>query len=417
LPLPDLSQLAIGLGQGLPSAAMYLHHALGAQPVGHMPMLAHAIGVPFRYPDLRIGGFAGIEDWCGAVLGQSRGVIDPRLPKWAGSAKAAEMSAADRIGSEDPTQGQVLVHTIYLSMLLERIFNVDQILPRCGEQSIGEGFDSFEFPRAVDHDKAASPFAGLKVYWARDGKPVDWSKVAIDWRKYDLSPVRGLVRLGEKNLRDSAAVGSYVMRNMPRAFAYELSRNVFYGPGGNKPHGFVTRGPGGQPWPGSVVVSKGATGPGTVEADNIIDMYARMDSNDASEAVWTMNSQLVPALIKMKVPTGSGSGQLVGWMPPNGLSGVPYGTLFGRPTIPNPYSAAAGELGDIAFVNLRRYLTLRKGGMRMAMSTHFFFDTHDEAIRWEIEFSGFPEEDRKTKAADGSGFETSPYVLLQKRNA
>lgn len=409
LQLPDVA----GLVQGQ-SSPHYFHHALGVQPFQHSAMVSRALGMPFRAPDLAIGGFRSIEEWMGACLvqGLAGSDRDERLPAYAGS--PVKMSAADRVGSNDPTQGAGLVHTVYSSLLLERIFATGEILSRCAEQSIGDGFDSFEFPRVLDADKSTLPFAGLQVYWAQDGKAVDWSKVQLEWRKYNLSPLRGLLRISEKNLRDSAAVGSYAMRTMPQAFEYELSKQVLFGRGGNKPFGCITNGDT-KLWPGTYQVSKGSTTAGNVEADNVIDMYAHMDPRDLGGSVWFVTPELMKQLMLLKVATGTGSGQLVGWMPPNGLSGSPYGTLFGRPVIFNPYSKAAGELGDIALLNLGRYLTLRKNGLRMASSLHFFFDTHDEAIRWEMEFAGFPEEDRKTKLP--TGFETSPYVVLQKRNA
>ncbi len=104
-------------------------------------------------------------------------------------------------------------------------------------------------------------------------------------------------------------------------------------------------------------------------------------------------------------------------MPPGGITGKPYGSIYGFPAIPIEQCKGAGTPGDFLFFDGGQYVLVMKPGIRMAESLHFYFDTNHLAIRWEMELNGQPELDGTIKpenAADAN-FRLSGFVGIDTR--
>jgi len=99
-------------------------------------------------------------------------------------------------------------------------------------------------------------------------------------------------------------------------------------------------------------------------------------------------------------------------MPANGLSGQPYGTLFGRPVIPLENAQTLGDKGDIILANMKGYLTGQKvGGMRSDVSMHLWFDYDVLAYKFTVRVAGQPWLSAPIAAANGSNT-YSPFLTF-----
>jgi HK97 family phage major capsid protein len=133
-----------------------------------------------------------------------------------------------------------------------------------------------------------------------------------------------------------------------------------------------------------------------------------------SDYVWLINQDVTPQLMQMSLPVGAAGGQLV-YMPPGGVSGAPYGSIFGRPVLEIEHCPTLGTLGDILLVSLSQYQGIQKGGVESASSIHFVFD-HDETVfRFVYRFDGQGLWNSAVTPASGSANTVSPFVALAGR--
>ena len=97
-------------------------------------------------------------------------------------------------------------------------------------------------------------------------------------------------------------------------------------------------------------------------------MWSRMWGRSRQNAVWFINQDVEPQLYALSQIIGTAGVQV--YLPANGISGQPYGTLFGRPVIPVEYAATLGTEGDITLCDFSQYVLADKGGVQSASSMH-----------------------------------------------
>jgi HK97 family phage major capsid protein len=166
-------------------------------------------------------------------------------------------------------------------------------------------------------------------------------------------------------------------------FGFLLDDSIINGLGSGQPLGILNAGC-------LVQVSK-ETGQkaATIVAENVIKMYSRIFASSRSNAVWLINQNIESQLFQMSLAIGTGGIPI--YMPAGGLSGLPYGTLFGRPVLAIEQAATLGTLGDILFVDLASgYILAEKGGIKSDMSIHVRFDYDESVFRFVMRVDGQP---------------------------
>ena len=150
----------------------------------------------------------------------------------------------------------------------------------------------------------------------------------------------------------------------------------------------------------------------TVEYKNIVNMYARLHAQWRNGAKWFVSQDVEPQLHQMALIVGT-SGIPV-YMPANGVSGLPYGTLYGLPVIPVEWCQTLGDKGDIVLMNPKSYLVCIQGGIRSDMSIHLKFDSNQTAFRFITKIDGQPKYQSALTPKNG-GNTISPIVTLAER--
>ncbi|MBU1623385.1 MAG: phage major capsid protein, partial [Nanoarchaeota archaeon] len=97
-----------------------------------------------------------------------------------------------------------------------------------------------------------------------------------------------------------------------------------------------------------------------------------------------------------------------------GISGAPYGTLFGRPVIAIEQADTVGDLGDVMLLDLSQYLMIDKGGLQAASSLHVMFLYAEQVFRFIYRTDGQPAWNSSLTPANSSNT-LSPFVLLDAR--
>jgi HK97 family phage major capsid protein len=144
-------------------------------------------------------------------------------------------------------------------------------------------------------------------------------------------------------------------------------------------------------------------------------MQGRLLPNSIGRAVWLINPAVRPLLPLMKFDTAATSPVPV-YLPQTGVSGMPYGSLYGMPILPMMGgSKALGDEGDISLVDLSYYYTaVKTTGIKSDMSAHVYFSTGEMAFRFTMRLAGQCPFKAPITSENGS-YSMSGFVTLEDR--
>ena len=256
---------------------------------------------------------------------------------------------------------------------------------------------------------------GPQAYWVGENALLTQSKPSLEERTLKLNKLAVLVPVTDELLGDAPAMTSYLNNKVPAAIDFKINLAIVQGSGVAQPLGILNS-------DALVSITKETSQlADTIVGANAIKMWARMYGRARGNGVWLINQDIEPSLLRLTIPGIDNTGAVdTGWgtmvyMPPNGLSQSPYGTLFGRPVIPTEACETLGDKGDIFFVNLSHYLVAMKtSGVRAETSIHLWFDYDTTAFRFIMRIAGMPWWSTTISPRDGSNT-LSPFVTLAER--
>ncbi len=353
------------------------------------------VRVEVKEPEKR---FATFGEQLRAVMDACRpgGFVDPRL---------IEERSVSGMSEGVPSDGGFLVQTDFSTAILQKAHDVGKLWPRCFNIPVSANSDGVKLP-AVDESNRAngSRFGGIQMYWVDEGDQGTTKKVKFRQVELKLHRLMGLAHMTNDLLRDSSAAEAFLMRAFSEEVAFVLDDMVVRGTGSGQPLGVLNA-------PALVTVTKETNqAASTILTANVIKMYSRCYGRE--NAVWFYNSEIEPQLFTMSIAVGTGGVPV--YMPANGLSTAPYGTLFGRPAIPIEQATGLTSVGDIMLLNLGEYLTATKGGIETASSIHLRFDYDEMAFRIIYRADGQPAWSSVLTPYKGSAT-ISPFVTLGAR--
>lgn len=287
--------------------------------------------------------------------------------------QAASM-AAQGMGEAIGADGGHLVPQEFVNKIFERVYAEGNLLSRTDIYNISS--NTISFPRSGETSRATgSRWGGVQAYWRGEGGEPTKTKPTFAMLKLTLHKLIAMGVATEELLEDSAtALDQYLMTCFGREINFTVSDSIINGTGSGMPLGILNA-------DCTVSVAK-ETGQAaaTINATNLIKMHARLWSGCRQNAVWLINQDIEPQLHTLQIGTGVAN-QLV-YMPPGGLSQLPYATLLGKPVIPVEYCATLGTVGDIILVDLSQWVTaVKSGGPKSAVSMHLYFNTDEQAFR------------------------------------
>jgi HK97 family phage major capsid protein len=256
--------------------------------------------------------------------------------------------------------------------------------------------------------------AGVRVYTRAEAAAMTQSKPSLRDLSVKLHEIYAFVPMTDELLEDAPLLANHLTSKAGEAFQFAINNYIVNGTGVGQMLGILNS-------PCLVTVNEEASQTDdTVHADNIVKMWSRMPANVRSRAVWLINQDVEPELMKLGAVVKSASGTAVGgmpvYMPPGGLSASPYATLLGRPVIATEACSALGDAGDIIFAYLGGYFApFKSGGVKSDVSMHLYFDQGVTAFRWTMRVGGQPWLSAPI-ARRGSNTNTlSHFVTLQAR--
>lgn len=326
------------------------------------------------------------------------GQIDPRLFR----------AAASGLNETVPSEGGFLVQQDFTNDLLQDLMTTGILASRCRSQQISAVSNSIKINGVDETSRASTRFGGISGYWADEAEEKTKSKPKFRKIELNLHKLIGLCYATDELLADAAALESFIRAAFPSEFGFLVDDSIINGTGAGQPLGILNA--------GCLVQVAKETGQkaDTVVAENVIKMYSRLFAASRANAIWLINQMIEPQLFTMSLAVGTGGVPI--YMPAGGLSGQPYGTLFGRPVIPIEQCAALGDLGDILFANMNGYILAQKGGIQSDVSIHVRFIYDESVFRFVLRIDGQPvRASALTPYKGGATATQSDFIALAER--
>lgn len=367
--------------------------------------------ITFTRPAFEDDPKAGFNDMGAFAIAVQRR-MDPTATEIAGDIQQLNYLAAisgmgTTVGSDG---GFLLPQTFNLAIWDELNRDVDNLMTRTDNYTV-DG-ETLTFNANAETSRATgSRWGGVRAFWLAEAEEKTKSKPTFRQMKLEPKGMAVLVYVTDKLLRGAGiALSQYLTRVASAEIAFEVSDAIIEGNGAGKPQGILTS--------GSLVTITKETGQAanTIVIENIVKMWSRCHSRARRNAVWYINQDIEPQLLTMTLDTGTAG--IPVYMPPGGISGAPFATIFGRPVIPIEYASTLGTVGDIILADLGFYAMGTKGSTRSDMSIHLRFDFNETVFRFLFEADGQSWLASKlTPFKGGAGKATSPFVVLATRGA
>jgi HK97 family phage major capsid protein len=348
--------------------------------------------------------FGSFGEQLAAVMraGLPGGHADPRLFNIRG--------AATGLNETVPSEGGFLVQQDFSSTLLQEVFQTGILASKCKRVTISGNANSIKINGVDETSRASTRYGGIIGYWEEEAAEKTASKPKFRKIELSLKKLVGLCYATDELLDDATALESVIRTGFVSEFGFLLDDAIINGTGAGQPFGILASG---------CLVSVGKeTGQtaATVVAENVIKMYSRIFASSRPSAVWLINQNIEPQLFTMSLAVGTGGIPI--YMPAGGLSGQPYGTLFGRPVIAIEQAATLGTQGDILLADLTNgYILAEKGGVQAAMSIHCRFIYDESVFRFVLRVDGQPvRASALTPYKGGSSYTQSHFVALDTRS-
>jgi HK97 family phage major capsid protein len=318
------------------------------------------------------------------------------------------------LGETVPSDGGFLVQTDFASEIMQRAYDLGQVLSRCRRIPIGANSNGLKM-LAVDETSRAtgSRYGGVQVYRTNEADPLTAKKPKVRLMEMSLKKLTGLAYATDELLQDSTAMESILSQSFQEELTFTMEDEIMNGTGAGTMLGIMNSGC-------LVTVSaEGSQVSTTFVAENAMKMWARLWSRSQQNAVWFINQDVLPQLWQMNVKIKNVAGtENVGGMPvymnAGTIAGQPYGTLFGRPVIPVEYCQTLGTKGDVILADMSQYVVIDKGGVQSASSMHVRFLNDEQTFRWVVRNDGQPTWNAALTPYKGSNT-LSPFVCVAAR--
>ena len=306
-------------------------------------------------------------------------------------------------------KGGFLVQQDFTTELLKNVFAVGTLAEMCSTMPISANSNSIKI-NVVDETSRADGYrgGGAVAYWTSEADTVTAGKIKFGQVEWSLNKLMAIYYATDELLADASALESLFMEEFSNEIKFKLDDAIFRGDGSGKPLGILNS--------GALVTQNKETGQAadTIVVENIFNMYNRMIGSSRPNAVWLINQECEPQLWSMVLSAGT-AGHPV-YLPANGISGSPYGTLFGRNVVPIEHASALGDVGDIVLADMKKYRLANKGGMKAASSIHVKFEYDEMAFRITYRVDGHPIMDSPMTPYKGTASRTlGSFVALQAR--
>lgn len=302
---------------------------------------------------------------------------DGRMPERLQTYKAAGAGLQENVDSE----GGFLVPVEQRGELLAMGEAQSQLMPRVRQLPMSSNTVRLNYIKDTDRS-GGTLFGGVRMYWVAEEGTTTASKPALGQVTLSLNKLFGLAYATSELIEDSPiSIGPWLSQQFAEAFGWQMDYEIINGSGAGRPEGILNS--------DALISITAETGQAsaTIEAQNIIKMYARMPSRNRANAIWLANEDTLPQLMTMVLVVGT-AGHAV-WLPANGLANQPFDSLMGKEIVYTEHCQTLGTVGDLLFFAPSQYLLgMKSSGVRADVSIHLKFETDETAFRFIYRVDG-----------------------------
>ena len=337
---------------------------------------------------------------------QMQAVMRAGIPGGSADPRLFEVRAATGLGETIPSDGGFLVQTDFSNELVKAVYQTGILSSRCRRFQISGNSNSIKLNAFDETSRVSTRFGGIQSYWIDEAAEKTASKPKFRQMDLNLKKLVGLCYASDEVLADAVALEQIIQSAFVSEFGFKLDDAIINGTGAGQPLGILNSG-----CLVSVAKESGQKA-ATIVYENVVKMYARLLPQSEPNAIWLINRNILPQLYAMNLAVGTAGVPV--FMPANGLAGLPYNTLFGRPVIAIEQAATLGTVGDIILADLSSYILAEKGGIETAMSIHVQFKYDESVFRFVMRVDGQPMYSSALTAYKGPDT-LSPFVVLDTR--
>lgn len=306
-----------------------------------------------------------------------------------------------------PSDGGFLIQSDFSSEIISSMYSTGIIAPLCRRIPISSNSNSLKI-NGIDESSrvSGSRWGGIRGYWANEAETVTSTKPKFKQIELSLNKLMALYYATDELLEDSSAMNAILSQGFADELKFLQDDAIIRGTGAGQPLGILNS--------GSLVTVDKETGQvaDTLLFENVLNMWSRLIPSSQANAVWLVNQELLPQLYSMSLAVGVGG--FPAYMPPNGISASPYGTIFGRPVINIEHCSGIGDVGDIILADFSNYMLASKDDIQTASSIHVKFIYGESTFRVTYRVDGRPLMNSTITPYKGSKTQSS-FITLQAR--
>lgn len=317
-----------------------------------------------------------------------------------------EARTAQGAGESTGEQGGLLLQADIVNDLMPIVLDDGGLPGRCQQRLVG-GKDLI-LNRVKNYTQTSSWTGFATSYWVDEGTAPTASIPSFEKISMELRKVAALVYASDDLLEDAPQFASALNANVGLELQLALGEAILNGTGGAQPLGIVGNAP-------TISIAKeSGQAAQTIVFENIVKMRARHLRMGGSP-VWLYNKGLETQFPLLNAAVGVGGGLV--FMPPGGISGSPFATLFGYPLIECQHAQARGTVGDLILVDPQAIILGKKANaVTSAVSIHVAFTTMESCFRFSMRVQSSPTiSTAVTPNHAVSGETLSPFVTLATR--
>lgn len=315
--------------------------------------------------------FSSLADQLRSIKRAADGQVDPRLH---GVMRGTPTGLGEQVGAD----GGYLIAPQFATNIFQMANEGGEILSRVNEIPVS---GNQYVMNAVDETSRTNGnrFGGVRVF--RGGENDTANSTRPKFRRVVLDLTKKLIGVAyvtEEQLEDAPATSQILEQAFASELRFAKEREIWEGNGTGEMLGWMNSG---------ALVTQAAEGgqtAGTIVAANITKMWSRLHPSARANAVWYINQDAEPQLPLMTI------GNWPVYVPPTGLSGSKYGTLYNRPVVAVEFASTIGQVGDIVLADPAFYAMGTKGGAKMQRSIHVRFVQGEETFRFTERCDGQP---------------------------
>lgn len=351
---------------------------------------------------------SSVEFFLDVVRADARKEMPERLRKWHNAAQTIEQAelraaTAGHMEESELATGGYLVPEEFRAEL--QVLQLEKSIVRSRATTIPMATNTVRIPVVDVSSHASNFFGGVTIYRPDEAGTITASRPKLGRIELNLHKLTGLVYVTSELLDESPISLEPLLKNMfAQAITFTEDTDYLMGDGSNEPLGaFNSANPS--------LVSVTRTTSGEINFDDIVNVWSRCHPACLANAVWVANIDTFPQLATMSMPVGTGGVPV--WLPANGASATPFGTLMGKPLLLTEKMNTMGTTPDLGLADFSQYWVGQKSGgnLKFASSIHVSFTTDETAFRFVMRYDGQPSWLNALTPHKGSNT-LSPFVTI-----